>query len=200
MKVCARCKESKSFVDFYKSKHKSALDGYDYYCKYCRTGENLKSHRLKDKKCMLEDCNVSHYAKGYCRPHYARLVRNGTVERQNTQIHVNREYLYEGTKVLYKREYDLITKYKITLDEYKKRSEAGCEICRVKTDYNLHVDHDHNCCNGTTTCGKCVRGIICPGCNMTVDKYENGLLRNDNPKMEMIKKYLLKYKRNDILR
>jgi len=199
MKTCTKCKESKPFIDFYESKHKSATDGYDYYCKYCRTGQNLKSHRSKSKKCMLEDCDVSHYGKGYCRPHYARLVRNGTVDRLNNQIHVDKEYLYEGTRVLARREYDLLAKYKMSLQEYKERSEAGCEICRVKSSHNLHVDHDHNCCNGIITCGKCVRGVICPGCNMAVDKYEQGLLRNDNPKMEIIKRYLAKHKGNDIL-
>jgi hypothetical protein len=34
---------------------------------------------------------------------------------------------------------------------------------------------------------------------MAVDKYEEGLLRYDNPKMEIIKTYLAKYKGNDIL-
>lgn len=193
MKTCSRCQETKPFVDFYQSKHRGAADGYDYYCKYCRTGQNLKSHRSKTKKCTLEDCDDSHYAKGYCRPHYARLLRNGTVERQNNKIHVDKEYLYEGTQVLAKREYALLTKYKVTLKQYQERSEIGCEICGVKTKHNLQVDHDHKCCNGPITCGNCVRGIICPGCNTAVDKYEHGLLRNDNPKMEMIKEYLSKY-------
>jgi hypothetical protein len=150
---------------------------------------------------MLDDCGGSHYGKGYCRPHYARLVRNGTVERQNTQIDVDKEYLYEGTKMLVRKEYQLVAKYKISLDEYKRRSETGCEICGINLNNNLQVDHDHNCCNGIITCGKCVRGIICPGCNMAVGKYEEGLLRNDNPKMAMIEAYVLKHKdkANDIL-
>jgi hypothetical protein len=27
------------------------------------------------------------------------------------------------------------------------------------------VDHDHSCCPGRQTCGKCVRGLICRQCN-----------------------------------
>lgn len=39
-----------------------------------------------------------------------------------------------------------------------------CAICRKPSD-RWHVDHDHKCCPGTKTCGKCVRGVLCPSCN-----------------------------------
>lgn len=28
-----------------------------------------------------------------------------------------------------------------------------------------YVDHDHACCAGSRSCGKCVRGIVCVSCN-----------------------------------
>jgi len=51
--------------------------------------------------------------------------------------------------------------YRYGLDEiaYAALIATGCAICG--TMENLHVDHDHNCCPGWKTCGKCVRGALC---------------------------------------
>ena len=191
-KTCTKCQETKTLDKFYKSYMKYSSDGIDYYCKYCRTGASIKSHRGGNKKpCSVEGCEKTHYAKTYCRMHYARIDRNGTIE---TKIKSRPDglYYYKG-KVVYTREYQLMYKYKITLDEFKARSINGCELCGDKPERSLHVDHDHKCCNGLITCGNCVRGIVCNGCNKIIDKYETGLIRADHPLLDKVAQYVHSY-------
>lgn len=194
-KVCTRCKQRKALTDFYKANYnyKTNQDGHDYYCKYCRTGTHLNSRNTQKKKCSLEDCFTAHYAKGYCRMHYARVHRNGTIETKNKPVDTTKTYIYAKQDYVYKRHYMLMAKYKMTLEEFNTRAANGCEICGEFKERSLHVDHDHKCCDGITTCGNCVRGVICNGCNTAVDKMENDLLRGDYPLYGLIKKYLEKY-------
>lgn len=60
--------------------------------------------------------------------------------------------------------------YGLTPAEYDKLFEAQgrrCAICRRATGATkrLAVDHDHQCCPGPTSCGGCVRGLLCGPCN-----------------------------------
>lgn len=70
-----------------------------------------------------------------------------------------------------KREDGLRNKYGITLAQYDEMLKAqggtclGCLKTPQEVGGNLCVDHDHRCCEGTKTCGKCVRGLLCNPCN-----------------------------------
>lgn len=59
--------------------------------------------------------------------------------------------------------------YNITAEEYDARvasQEGACAICERKPrKYKLSVDHDHDCCPGPRSCGRCIRGLLCSGCN-----------------------------------
>lgn len=64
--------------------------------------------------------------------------------------------------------------YHLTPDQYWAIYEAQggcCYICqRAKGNgkKKLSVDHDHACCDGPVSCGKCVRGLLCTPCNRNV--------------------------------
>lgn len=73
--------------------------------------------------------------------------------------------------------------YSISEDEYDQILEfqgGVCFICgpitgRNGTSKNLSVDHDHACCNGPKSCGRCVRAVLCSDCN----RYVLGHLRDN---------------------
>lgn len=61
-------------------------------------------------------------------------------------------------------------KYGLSRAQYAElfASQGGaCAICRKPPppSRQLAVDHDHRCCPGEATCGKCIRGLLCTDCN-----------------------------------
>lgn len=43
-----------------------------------------------------------------------------------------------------------------------------CAICEGPFDSAPHVDHDHLCCPGPKSCGRCIRGLLCKLCNHAI--------------------------------
>lgn len=63
-----------------------------------------------------------------------------------------------------------------------------CAICRADNPGSKFwaVDHDHACCPGKGSCGKCVRGILCGQCNVGL-----GSFRDDVNRLRRAVEYLL---------
>ncbi len=72
------------------------------------------------------------------------------------------------------RKMSVSTAYGIDMLRFQK---GVCAICQRATGRrkSLAYDHDHHCCPGTRSCGRCLRGRLCGPCNQMV-----GWLR-DNP-------------------
>lgn len=63
---------------------------------------------------------------------------------------------------VYQRRHKLKQLYNLTMEGYESllASQGGhCKFCERSKD--LCVDHDHRCCAGPKSCGKCVRFILC---------------------------------------
>lgn len=57
--------------------------------------------------------------------------------------------------------------------------KLSCDLCGRRLQRHRggiqalpHIDHDHTCCPGSRSCGNCVRGILCEGCNLQIGQVE----------------------------
>lgn len=81
----------------------------------------------------------------------------------------------------YRRTYDpaasrarsLKRNYGLTVAEFEamvaKQGDA-CAICGTEDSGGKAwaIDHDHACCPGSKSCGRCVRALLCSSCNMSL--------------------------------
>lgn len=77
-------------------------------------------------------------------------------------------------------------RHKITEEQFNKMLymyDKKCHAC--KTNDAVNIDHDHNCCAGGFSCGKCVRGILCHHCNSAL-----GFVRDSEDTLNKLIKYL----------
>lgn len=85
------------------------------------------------------------------------------------------------------RKYSLSSRYKLTIEQYdallaKQHGLCAIDACGCKAE---HIDHDHRCCPGVTTCGQCIRGVLCAKCNKML-----GLARDSIDVLDAASHYL----------
>jgi len=71
----------------------------------------------------------------------------------------------------------LVIQYRITLKDYEDMYESQkglCLICLLPFDV-LAIDHDHSCCPGNKSCGKCIRGLLCHFCNTSLGGFKDNI-------------------------
>lgn len=77
----------------------------------------------------------------------------------------------------------LFARYGITQEEYnQKLADQGgiCVICKRTPEEIgsiLVQDHDHNCCPGPISCGKCLRDLICMYDNTALGLMQDSIVR-----------------------
>lgn len=145
----------------------------------------------KKLRCNVNRCSNNYYAKGYCKFHYDMNRRRGNPLAQILQVRGaaridSRGNIWCGRCKSYRPRTEHLPKIKNTcrmckrLDRYKldrvsyqallDKQNNKCIICQVLNPDC--IDHDHSCCPGPLTCGKCIRGILCRQCNAGLGRFE----------------------------
>lgn len=73
------------------------------------------------------------------------------------------------------RQYKLKYDYGMTPDQFEQMiidHDNKCSICDITFDGTPNIDHDHSCCGPKKACAKCVRGLLCTRCNVSVGVLE----------------------------
>lgn len=153
-RTCTECLVFKEWEEFYSSTR--GLNGRSSKCKQCRRSDR--------KKAWHED-RGGHRSKDFARK-AARTPEEVAARR------------------LYDFEYRLKFTYQMSLADYDylmDQQSGVCFLCegpetkvhhQSKTLCRLTVDHDHRCCPGIKSCGKCIRGLLCYECNLFLGKIE----------------------------
>lgn len=142
-KVCTKCNTLKSTKLF--SKSKKVKGGYRHWCKLCvnlwtKQWRKLHAKRLNEKARKDRIDNPNKYKK----------------------YNSNRRKKWKETKL---RRYGITIQI---LNKYLKLQKNKCKCCNILLKNNYKIDHDHLCCPKVGSCGKCIRGILCNNCNLSL--------------------------------
>jgi len=92
---------------------------------------------------------------------------------------------------------DMKRAYLITWEQFLQKiveQNGLCAACKKPLDLSFitdvkrkrpAIDHDHDCCQNTPTCGNCIRGIVHDGCNGAM-----GLVNDDPQALRNLAEYL----------
>ena len=163
-KVCKDCHLTLPIKTFQRYQIKSG-DGYTTNCKPCINKRSRQRHQQRKHD-----------------PEYR--ARRNAIARKNKALKPRSYMGRRGEWLKYK--------FGLTLEDYDKMlsdQNGVCAICQkeCKTGKGLGIDHDHKCCSGEKSCGKCIRGLLCSNCNGAI-----GMLQEDFKIIDRAKEYILK--------
>jgi hypothetical protein len=116
--------------------------------------------------CEIDKPLIDFYKKGTNRPGYMTLCKKCHDANTNKWRKENPDKFTNGRL---ERMFGIsLARYLEILDQQNGVCAICCkeEVALVGGSLRkLAVDHDHQCCPGKKSCGKCVRGILCSYCN-----------------------------------
>lgn len=181
-KTCSRCERTKYVEDF--DINKDGKYGVGSVCRACRGEQRRENNdKIKVQRAQFREAN-----------------REALKAQQRAQYADNREEIcarvrkYNSEHREQKAAYDRKKRYGLDGEQWLALFDAqgnACAICCVAEPggKGWATDHDHDCCPGSSCCGKCVRQILCSKCNMAL-----GLMRDDPAVLMSAIEYLIRHK------
>lgn len=166
MKTCGKCQETKIEEEFQKSS--KSVDGLQGYCRLCQKNYHSEyskkyKERIRAKSKLWKDSNPEYVERVKDK---GKLKRLSQLPEEKFRINIR---IYNLT----------VEDYNLMLEKQKgKCANPACEVMSKNERYKrLHIDHDHNCCNGPFSCGKCIRGLLCGKCNVSIGNMDDDIAK-----------------------
>lgn len=162
-----------------------------------REEHNLTTYEIT---CSVEGCNRKHVAKSYCSLHWQRFKKTGDPGpvnpvrqqlRRDSQGNIQKCIVTccnkkQHAKRMCNRHNHMHSTFGLSVGAIERfESRQVCSIPSCGSTHLLRLDHDHSCCPGVGSCGKCVRGWLCHNCNSAL-----GFVRDDENILDELKEYL----------
>ena len=171
-KQCTQCKNFKSFSDFHK--YAKSPDGYKHFCKSCVREYDQK----EDDARRIFPRKLNENGEIHCR-NCGEYFKEDEMKQSKTGKYKGLSYCLTCAPLL--GHIRNIQKYGLTIERYHQMLEDqdySCKICGLKESTyrkRLSIDHDHSCCPGEGSCGKCIRGLLCHHCNTTLGNVKDNV-------------------------
>lgn len=180
VKFCLTCKEQKPLSEF-QSETRASGPYRRPKCKACssdpsrvavRDGGTRACTRCEKTKPIAEfNRTRAGRARSTCRPCQSDEYRDYVARNREKVSAAKRAQKYRW-------------RFNMEIADVEARFAAAgdsCEVCGIHRDathnQTLVLDHDHNCCPGEQTCGRCVRGVLCTKCNVGLGALDDDPLR-----------------------
>ena len=205
LRRCPMCKSDKSEGEFYRNPNTGRWKAYCNPCRRTRDNQGYEKRRAY-MLAYQKKRRVDHPEK------FLKENRKRNIEKERAY---GRDAYWKNraARLAYAKEWRLKnpekqfgnilrTRFKITVEQYRQMLTAQdglCAVCRKPEDaifekdgtpQRLAVDHDHACCSGSRSCGKCIRALLCSSCNAGL-----GLFKDDADRLLKAVQYLGKWKR-----
>lgn len=173
--ICRNCQKEKPTSEFYKDA--SVRAGIKLDCKTCysqKSKEQEKSYKPRRRELH----------RGYLRSIPCRREKRNAEsaewrDRNRDRISDYNKRKWWSVSDSKRRELWIKSHYGMTIEDERKMLEAQdyrCPMCLTAlTRKNLAIDHDHACCPSEkrSSCGRCVRGILCKKCNSAIGLFKD---------------------------